>query len=58
VTRSFAAYEHEVTLQTLGLEFTSFVFFAKDPSFARNVVGRSGWLDRIRLAIVGYDRYF
>jgi hypothetical protein len=53
---SFVAYEHEVTLQTLGIEFSAVVFFAQDPTFNRNFVGRSGWLDRLRVGIVDYDR--
>lgn len=53
---SFVAYEHAVTIHTLGIEFSSVVFFAQDPAFNRNFVGRSGWLDRVRLAIIDYDR--
>jgi hypothetical protein len=53
VTGSFAAYEHEVTIQTLGIEL---VFFAHDVDFARNFLGRAGWLDRLRVAIIDYDR--
>jgi hypothetical protein len=53
---SFVAYEHEVFLHTLGIEFSSVVFFAEDPEFTRNFVGRSGWLDRLRIGIVDYDR--
>lgn len=56
VAGSFATYEHEVTVHTLGVEFSAIVFFAQDPSFTRNVLGRSGWLDRLRVAIVDYDR--
>jgi hypothetical protein len=56
VTGSFPTYEHEVTLQTLGIEFSALVFFAQDPVFARNVLGRTGWLDRLRIAIIDYDR--
>ena len=55
-TGSFAAYEHEVDLQVLGIAFSTPVFFAQDPVFARNFLGRAGWLDRLRLAIVDYDR--
>jgi hypothetical protein len=47
---------HEVTIQTLGLEFSAAIFFALDPTFSRNFRGRSGWLDRLRIAIVDYDR--
>ena len=56
VTGSFAAFEHEVTIQTLGIEFPAIVYFAQDPSFNRNFLGRSGWLDRLRIGIVDYDR--
>ena len=55
VAGSFAAYQHEVTIQTLGIEFSAVVFFAQDPTFSRNFLGRSGWLDRRRIAIVDYD---
>jgi len=53
---SFMAYAHEVTIHTLGIEFSAVVFFAGDPAFSRSFVGRSGWLDRVRVGIVDYDR--
>ena len=56
VAGSFVAYEHEVLIQTLGIEFSATVFFAEDPAFNRNFLGRSGWLDRLRIAIIDYDR--
>ena len=56
VAGSFAAYQHEVTIQTLGIEFPAVVYFAQDPTFSRNFLGRSGWLDRLRIGIVDYDR--
>ena len=56
VAGSFAAYQHEVTIQTLGIEFSAVVFFAQDSTFNRNFLGRSGWLDRLPIAIVDYDR--
>ena len=56
VAGSFAAYEHEVTVHTLGVEFSAVVFFAQNPVFTRNVLGRSGWLDRLRVALIDYDR--
>ena len=56
MTGSFSAYEHEVTLQMLAIEFAPRVFFAQDPVFARNFPGRTGWLDRLRVAIIDYDR--
>ncbi|MBI3210403.1 MAG: hypothetical protein HYZ37_16075 [Candidatus Solibacter usitatus] len=56
VAGSFNAYQHEVTIQTLGIEFSAVVFFAQDPVFNRNFLGRAGWADRLRIGIVDYDR--
>src|SRR6516225_6285782 len=56
VAGSFDAYEHEVTIQTLGIEFPAVAFFAQDLAFTRNFLGRSGWLDRLRIGIIDYDR--
>src|ERR1022692_4416046 len=56
VAGSFAAYQHEVTIQTLVIDFSAVVFFAQDSTFNRTFLGRSGWLDRLRIAIVDYDR--
>ncbi len=52
---TFLAYGHEVTLVVLGLETTATVYFAADEHFTRNVLGRQGWLDRVRLGLVDYD---
>ena len=52
---SFVAYQHEVTIGTLDIEFSAAVFFAEDPFFNRNFLGRSGWLDRLRVGIIDYD---
>ena len=53
---SFVAYAHEVTTHTLGVEFPTAVFFAQDSGFTRNFLGRFGWLNRLRIGIVDYDR--
>ncbi|HXB73836.1 MAG TPA: aspartyl protease family protein [Candidatus Acidoferrales bacterium] len=55
---SFSAYEHEITLESLGIEFSTFVFFAADSAFERNFLGRAGWLDHVRIAIIDYDGIF
>ncbi|MBL8190257.1 MAG: hypothetical protein JNK38_19730 [Acidobacteria bacterium] len=52
---SIEAYGHEVILQTCGMAFTSFVYFAKYPGLRRNLLGRQGWLRQLRIAIVDYD---
>ena len=52
---SFPAYGHETTLSVLGFETTAVVFFAADEYFTRNVLGRVGWLDRVRLGLIDYE---
>jgi len=54
-TGSFLAYGHEVTITVLGIETFSTVYFAADENFTRNVLGRQGWLDRVRLGLVDYQ---
>jgi len=55
VTGSFAAYGHALTLETLGYSFDVTVYFAAHEAFTRNVLGRRGWLDRVRLGLVEYE---
>jgi hypothetical protein len=55
VTGSFDAYGHTVTLETLGYSFDVTVYFAAHESFKRNVLGRRGWLDQVRLGLVKYE---
>lgn len=55
VTGGFDAYGHMLTLKTLGYSFDVMVYFAKKESFTRNVLGRRGWLNQVRLALVEYE---
>jgi len=48
VAGAFLNYAHEVTLIVLGIETITTVYFAADENFSRNVLGRQGWLDRVR----------
>jgi hypothetical protein len=52
VTGSFDAYGHMVTLETLGYSFDVTVYFAAHEGFSRNVLGRRGWLDQVRLGVI------
>ncbi len=54
-TGIFVAYGHELTLSVLGIETVSTVYFAKEESFTRNVLGRQGWLDRVKLGLIDYE---
>jgi Aspartyl protease len=54
-TDSSLTYGHFVTLTVREFEFYSYVFFAANESFKRNVLGRTGWLDRLRIGLIDYD---
>lgn len=56
VTGSFATYGHAVTLVTADYEFDTTVYFAAERDHRRNVLGRQGWLEQVRLGIIDYDR--
>ena len=51
-TGSFRAFGHELTLSVLGIETISTVYFAEEDYFDRNVLGRIGWLDRVKLGLI------
>ena len=52
----FDAYGHEILLRVMGIETTGTVYFYADPGIVRNVLGRRGWLVRIRFGLVDYDQ--
>lgn len=54
-TGSFPVYGHELTLSVLGIENISTVYFAESHSFDRNVLGRIGWLDRVKLGLIEHE---
>jgi hypothetical protein len=49
------AFGHVVELEVLGLKFESMVYFFGDERINKNLLGRAGWLDRIRLGLVDHD---
>lgn len=51
-TGSFRAFGHELTLSVLGIETVATVYFAENEFFDRNVLGRIGWLDRVKLGLI------
>jgi hypothetical protein len=56
VTGSFTAYGHELTLIVGRLEWHAIIYFAEPESFPINVVGRIGFLDRLRVGLVDYEQ--
>lgn len=54
-TGSFRAFGHELMLSVLGIETVSTVYFAESDYFDRNVLGRTGWLDRVKLGLIDQE---
>jgi len=55
VTGAFQAYPHTITIEVLGIRSDATVYFAADDHFTRSVLGRTGWLDRVRLGLIDYE---
>ncbi|MCI0486156.1 MAG: retroviral-like aspartic protease family protein [Blastocatellia bacterium] len=55
VTGTFKVYRHEVTMEISDYTFDVRVCFAADEGFNRNVLGRHGFLDRVKLGIIDYE---
>lgn len=55
-TGSFTAYGHDITMTVGDLEWLATVYFAADEHFPVNVVGRIGFLDRLRVGLVDYEQ--
>ena len=53
-TGTFETFRHDVTLITLGIELSVPIHFARH-GFGRNILGRRGWIELLRLGIVDYD---
>jgi hypothetical protein len=49
------AYGHEVELETLGLRFQSLIYFPESYTVRRNILGRQGWLQLVKLGLIDYD---
>ncbi|MGH9898970.1 MAG: hypothetical protein ACRD4L_08995 [Pyrinomonadaceae bacterium] len=49
------AFGHEIVLQTFDLAFQTTVYFSANYGQERNLLGRFGWLQQVRLGIIDYD---
>ncbi|MGH9916452.1 MAG: hypothetical protein ACRD63_14325, partial [Pyrinomonadaceae bacterium] len=49
------AFGHEVVLLTFDLAFQTTVYFSANYGQERNLLGRFGWLQQVRLGIIDYD---
>ena len=52
---TFQSYGHDVALSVFDFEWQAIVYFAEPESFSLNVLGRVGFLDRVRLGILDYE---
>ena len=55
-TGAFTAYGHEITLTVMELEWRATVYFAEPEDFPVSVVGRVGFLDRLKVGLVDYEQ--
>lgn len=51
----FKTFGHTLTLWVLGFETESVVYFAAEESFRLNILGRNGWLNRVKLGLIDYE---
>ncbi len=51
---SLSAFGHYVELETLALKFDTLVYFARDYSLNRNLLGRQGWLQLVKIGLDDY----
>jgi len=56
VNSSVIAYGHEVELFILGLSFRLTGYFYEAPEIRRNLLGRGGWLQQVKIGIVDYEQ--
>lgn len=54
-TGTFVVFGFRLALQVEDLEFDSMVYFAEDDNLQRNVLGRYGWLELIKIGLIDYE---
>ncbi len=52
---TFTAFGHHITVSVADIELDSTVFFYAEDVFKRNVLGRNGWLNKLKIGIIDYD---
>lgn len=56
LTGGLDAFGHEVNLQTFDIGLSSTVYFAREYYLPRNLLGRAGWLNKLRFGLIDYDQ--
>jgi hypothetical protein len=49
------SFGHEVAIKALNIVLDSTVYFAREEGLPRNILGRQGWLRKLRFCLVEYD---
>ena len=55
VKETFRVFGHELTIQFLGIELFTKIYFADDEFMRKSVLGRQGFLDRVKLGLIDYE---
>ena len=50
------AFGHIVQIEFVGMHVESMVYFFADERIRKNLLGRTGWLDRVRFGLVDHDQ--
>ena len=56
VTGRVQTFGHLLEIEVMDIRFESMVYFFEDFEIRKNLLGRTGWLDRIRLGLVDHDQ--
>ena len=51
----FNVFGFRLTLEVENFQFDSLVYFAEDENFSRNVLGRHGFLELVKLGLIDYE---
>jgi predicted aspartyl protease len=51
-TGAFDTFGHTINVSVLGIEIEATVYFAAEESFYLNILGRQGFLDRVKLGLI------
>lgn len=54
-TGNFPAFEHRIEISTFGFIWEASVYFIAEEGIKRNILGRIGWLDRVKLGLIDYE---
>ena len=55
VRESFRVFGHELSIRFLDIEFYTKIYFAEVEFMRRSVLGRQGFIDRVKLGLIDYE---